>query len=534
MRSRWTQQLWLPAIVLLGAVLRLVPIWFGLPYTRARPDEETALGHSLTMLNGDLNPGFFHWPSLTFYVFAAIFKVATWIRLLASPESPVAYTTYLVLARAFVALCGATTIVVLYRLGRRIADEKTGLLAGCFLAVAILHVRDSHFAMTDILTTLLVTSSLLILMGAVDSVRQAAGSRIPLKLFALAGLLGGLAASTKYSAAAIVAAMAGAQVVIWSRPQIGILSARSWAPSVVFAAMCLAGFVLATPYAILDFSTFARDFQFTATHLSAGHGLNLGRGWFYHIRRSLPYGLGVPIFIAAAIGVVPFVRHHRRAAIVIGTFAVAFYVAIGSGQTVFFRYVLPLVPIACLSAGVALRYGTLWIASRAALPERAVLIALLVVTGGPALVNCVWFDALLAKTDTRVLAARWLKENLEPEATLHDAGSSYSLLDLHDVQFHPWFYNPATNSFGDPAGRTPDWIVFHTSPLRLYSGVPWPLRRLADEKYALVWRIDATRGRPSTAVYDPQDAFFLPFSGFQTVERPGPSIEIYRRKDSSP
>jgi hypothetical protein len=39
----------------------------------------------------------------------------------------------------------------------------------------------------------------------------------------------------------------------------------------------------------------------------------------------------------------------------------------------------------------------------------------------------------------------------------------------------------------------------------------------------------ATRGRARSAVYDQQDAFFLPFSRFDTVERPGPTILVYRR-----
>ena len=68
------------AIVLVGAALRLFPIWFGLPYMRARPDEETAVGHALAVVHGDPNPHFFHWPSLTFYVLAAIFEVASGIR----------------------------------------------------------------------------------------------------------------------------------------------------------------------------------------------------------------------------------------------------------------------------------------------------------------------------------------------------------------------------------------------------------------------------------------------------------------------
>src|SRR5947209_3547367 len=68
------------AIVVLGAALRLFPIWFGLPYLGARPDEETAIGHAVGVLGGDPNPHFFHWPSLTFYLFAGLYAAASLIR----------------------------------------------------------------------------------------------------------------------------------------------------------------------------------------------------------------------------------------------------------------------------------------------------------------------------------------------------------------------------------------------------------------------------------------------------------------------
>ena len=530
MRYRWPPQLWLPTIVLVGAALRLFPFWFGLPYGGARPDEETAIGQSVTILGGDLNPRFFHWPSLTFYAFAGVFRITTWIRALLPIERPIDSVEYLLVARAFVAVCGTLTIVVLFRLVRRIADETTGLIAAFLLAVAILHVRDSHFAMTDILTTLLVTGSLTILIAAVE---KATSEGIRLRLFALSGLVGGLATSTKYSAAAILAAMAGAQMVILIRPGTRVLSLRTWMPLLIFAGMTMVGFLIATPYAILDFETFARDVQFTTTHLALGHGVDLGRGWFYHLRRSLPFGLGVPTFAAAIVGVIPLVRQYPQAALVIGSFAAAFYISIGSGQTVFFRYVLPLVPVACLSAALGIKFAASSIASRLGSSERTTLAVLSMLVAVPAVGNCVWFDVLLARTDTRVIASRWLREHVEPGATVHDAGSSYSRLDLGDLNYHAWRFDAEKNSFGDPDGRTPDWLVFHASPLRLYSGVPWPLRRLADEKYTLVWRIDATRGRPREAVYDPQDAFFMPFYGFHTVVRPGPSIEIYKRNDLS-
>jgi 4-amino-4-deoxy-L-arabinose transferase-like glycosyltransferase len=532
-KYRWSPQLWLPTIILVGAALRFFPIWFGLPYSGARPDEETAIGHSVSILRGDLNPRFFHWPSLTFYAFAGIFHLMTWVRALLPVERPLDYTDYLLVARAFVALCGTLTILVLFSLARRIAGKTTGLIAAFLLAVAILHVRDSHFAMTDVLTTLLVTASLTMLIAAVDKAFETAGGGIPLPPFALAGLVGGLATSTKYSAAAILAAMAGAQLVLVTRPSTRVLSLRTWAPSLIFGGMTIVGFVIATPYSILDFQTFVHDVRFTTTHLALGHGVDLGRGWFYHLRRSLPYGLGVPTFAAAIAGLIPFIRRYPRAALMIGAFAAAFYVSIGSGQTVFFRYVLPLVPVACLSAAMGIRHAAVWMASRLGSSERATFAVLFILVALPALVNCVWFDVLLARTDTRVIASRWLRERVEPGATLHDAGSSYSRLDLRNVNYHAWSFDAEKNSFGDPDGRTPDWLVFHASPLRLYSGVAWPLRRLADESYTLVWRIDATHGRPRDAVYDPQDAFFMPFYGFHIVERPGPSIEIYKRRDLS-
>jgi 4-amino-4-deoxy-L-arabinose transferase-like glycosyltransferase len=524
-RSSATSGQWLGAIVLVGAVLRFFPLWFGLPYLHARPDEEVAVFTSLKMLEGDFNPHFFHWPSLTFYVFGALFAPVYWAHRALAVEGDSGPATYFLLARGFVAGAGTMTIVVLFRMVRRFAGATAAGLAAAFLAVALLHVRDSHFAMTDVLMTLLATLSLAVLLRAIDPDRR--DPRSP-RIFALAGFLGGLAASTKYSAAAIVGAMAAAQIVVlWESPR-----GRRWRsllPSVAFVGALAAGFLLGTPYSLLDFDTFARDVRFTMSHLSQGHGIDLGRGWWYHLRRSLPYGLGLLTFGAALGGVLPLLRHYRPYSFVIAAFALSFYASIGSGQTVFFRYVLPLIPLACLSAAIAVIHAASWLASHRRVETRTTVAAIATVIVLPALVNCVWFDMLLARTDTRVLAARWLAPRLTPDTSLHDGTGPYSHLDLARVRFHPWSFDPSTASFGHPEGRTPDWLVLDESPLRLYSGAPFELRELARQKYSLVQTFSATRGRARAAVYDQQDAFFLPFSRFDTVERPGPTILIFRR-----
>src|SRR5260221_4713334 len=187
----------LTGIVILGAALRFFPIWFGLPYAQARPDESVAIEHALGILSGDLNPHFFNWPSVTLYAFAALYKIASVLHV---PLGPYALT---LIPRGFVALAGTATILVLARMARDAASRATALVAALFLSVAILHVRDSHFATVDVLTTLLATASLALLIAALrnDSI----------KLFTLAGLVGGLATSTKYNVALLMVAMAAAQ-----------------------------------------------------------------------------------------------------------------------------------------------------------------------------------------------------------------------------------------------------------------------------------------------------------------------------------
>ena len=166
-----------------------------------------------------------------------------------SPE--LTFSELVVSARAIVATAGTITIVVLFSMARRMGGRTIGLLAALFLAVSILHVRDSHFAMTDVLMTMLSTASLALLLRALDT--DASGRMTPNAWFAVAGLVGGLAASTKYSAAALMAGMAAAQLCWLGRFRTSRWRWQTWMPSVAFVTAFLVGFVAGTPYAVLDY-----------------------------------------------------------------------------------------------------------------------------------------------------------------------------------------------------------------------------------------------------------------------------------------
>ena len=149
--------------------------------------------------------------------------LASAVRRVLGLDPALSFSELVVSARATVALAGTLTVVVVYVAGRRMGGAVTGLLAALFLAVAILHVRESHFAMTDALMTLLLTASLALLLEATRTDRKRAGSRMRGGSW-LPGFAGGLAAATKYSAAAVLAAMGAAQLLLLVRDRSRMLS----------------------------------------------------------------------------------------------------------------------------------------------------------------------------------------------------------------------------------------------------------------------------------------------------------------------
>jgi hypothetical protein len=526
-----TGRRWLTYILILGAALRLFPIWFGLDYPYSRPDENEAVGHALAILVGDLNPHFFHWPSLTFYIFAAAFAGVSALRKLLLADPTLTRDIAVLTARAIVAIAGTLTIVPVLRLARRAFGEDAALAAAFFLAVAVLHVRDSHFAMTDVLMTLFAMLSLARLVSALDDALAPAAVPPRLSGFAVAGLLGGLATSTKYNAAAVVVSMGVAPVILLWRSRSSLATAAVWLPLPVFAIAAAVGFVAGTPYSVLDAPAFSADFRYDLEHLSEAHGVDVGSGWYAHLARSLPYGCGWSVFLAAVAGLIVAWRRSPRHTAVLAAFVGAFLVVLGGGRTVFFRYVMPLVPLACVFAAVTATTLGRWIAGSGKVRPAAATVVVTLIVGVPSLASSLWLDVLLARTDTRVAASRWLKAQLRPEHSVYDAGGTYTRLDLHGVSYHQWVFDPHTQSFGDPDGRTPHWLVVPESPLRLYAQPDPGLVRLAAERYTPALVVRGTRTLDTEAMYDQQDAFFLPFSRFWDVERPGPTITVYRRKE---
>src|SRR5947208_1988115 len=165
-----------------------------------------------------------------------------------------------------------------------------------------------------------------------------------------AGALCGLAGSTKYNAVLVVLPLF-VRILQQSRSE---AHRARWASALCLLACCgiAAGFLAGTPFSLIDSRLFLSELRGVQVHFLGGHGADLGHGWTYHLTGSLRYGVGAPMLAAALLGGVWLAWARPATALVVLSFPVAYYVVIGAGRTVFIRYVDPILPFACLLAGI--------------------------------------------------------------------------------------------------------------------------------------------------------------------------------------
>lgn len=525
----------LPAIVILGAAVRLWGIHFGLPHPMARPDEEFILSVALRFFSGDFNPHFFEWPSFYFYVVHGVLRVAY---LAGGYHDPSAFAhaittdpsaAHLAL-RLMSVIAGIATLVVLHSLAKFLFDRTTALCATVFLAVAYLHVRDSHFGVLDVPLTLLIVSAVRLLAGAWRDGRM--------RSWVGAGVCAGLATSVKYNAAALLVAAVGAAALglASSKPDV---RRRALAGGLTFLAISGVCFIAASPYVLLDFHAFREGLDAQVVRLTEGHGIRIEQVWLRHLRFSLRYGLGLPVLIAALVGAVLLILRDWRKAVLLLSFPVSYSLVVGSGHTAFIRYTTPLVPFFCLFAGYAVRQLVEGIAGDLSMRSRQLaLAAVVVLCAAPTCLMVVRFDRLLTQRDTRLIAADWLAAHMKPGESLYESGASYARPHYawrdRAADYVPLEFEPARGVFITAAGldAVPDWIVVAESPLRLYTGVSPELRAIVSRDYKLIETVEPTTDVETEASFDRQDAFFLPYADFSSRVRPGPRLSIYRRGSS--
>ena len=508
-------------IVALAAVLRFWALDLGLPHPLARPDEEVVLAQTVAPARGEILLDWSIYPSayvdLTWAWGAAGLRVGEWLGafppgdylsvLRAHPER------LILVNRVLSATAGTATVALLVAGARAALGPGAALAAGALLATSFLHVRDSHAAKPDVLFALGALASL----GAMARVARGATVRRA----AIVGLVVGLTLAVKYPA--VILLVPAYVAAAWGSP------ARGWrrlvpAPAVVVGAVAAAVFLATSPSLVLN--PRSRDVLAMLVSTLVPRGVPGAisppdhawwGGFAYHACFSLRYGAGLAPALLAPVAIVWAGASHRRLLVLAAVFAVAYYGVVGISPVNQARYMTPLLPVLALLEGGLL--------STVLARRPLVLLAATLVLVAEPLASAVAHDRIASRTDTRVLATRWMGEHLPRGAQVEIVGTRLWVYGV--PQMPPGI--EARHAVPEPgalAAAGIGYVLTHDHPLPFSHVDPEVMEGLADH-VRLLKDFNPFVGDGAGAVFEPADAYYIPFHGFGAVERPGPRVRIY-------
>lgn len=394
----------LALVIAVGAVLRFWGLGHGIPFAIGVDEPEIMTRVVSMMKTGDLNPHFFDYPGLYFYLQLAV----ACLRFIVGATNggwqsldQVSANEFYLWGRALTALFGVGTILVVHNIGMR-WGARHALLAAGLVAVLPLHVRESHYVLTDVPMTFFTMLAFLLSLRAHE--RTQAGA------FAWAGVAAGLATATKYNGVFVLLLPL---VAVWMT-----LGAKPSRMRCMLATMggFVAAFLVAAPYTVIDLPAFLNGYA----HLAAYYRPRTGGepAWLLylkHLRLQVQWPMLLLTIAGLILGIVRAVKGPGRVRwTLLVTFPVVYFYFLATKSLVFARYMLPMLPFTCILAAIAVVSGVSLL-RRFEIPRavRTALIAGLTVAAVlPPAVMAVQFVRTISRPSTAEAAYRWVMKNI--------------------------------------------------------------------------------------------------------------------------
>jgi hypothetical protein len=410
---RWPWWIALGVVLAVALGLRLWGIRQGLPYAYNADENAHFVPGAIGLFGHGMNPHYFVNPPAYTYLLHAVFQV--WFGGRAGVSNTYAQhpTEVFVVARVTAAVVGTLGVGLLYLAGAKLADRRIGLLAAALMAVAFLPVFYSHLALNDVPTLAPVALSLWGTAGVLRDGR--------VRWYALAGIGLGLACATKYTGGIVLLPLLAAAAV-----QVLARGAGRRARLTAFGGLALAGvlalgaFVVANPFAVLDFAAFrdGLDHQASAAEDELGKlGLTQRSGQLYYLW-TFTWGLGWVPLVAGVLGAVGTLVWDRRLALVLVPAPILYVLFMGTQERFFGRWLLPVFPIMCVLAAWAIVRGAEALSRRAPLVRPALYALGAVLLLGQGVVYAIHGGLVLSRPDTRNLARAWVAANVPPKTKI--------------------------------------------------------------------------------------------------------------------
>ncbi|MFN3705033.1 MAG: ArnT family glycosyltransferase [Thermoflexales bacterium] len=441
-------------ILLTALILRVWAVDHHLPYIYHH-DEPFYIKISQNIFKtADLNPHFFNYPSLFFYInalaYVPYYIIGNLVGVFQSPYDILqpfilaggathAQMPTVVLLGRIVTICfGVGTVGMVYLIGRQLTGAtRMGLLAAWFVAISPANVWHSRLITPDTFVTFFASASLLtsILVYQQGKTWQ----------YVLAGLFVGFTASSKYNGALVLLPLLLAHFLRFGR------TAFKQPKLYLALLLCGVGFVATTPYALLDSAKFLADLSYEARHYSTGHAGMEGNTLRWYLTHM--WETGKWLYLLAACGILCGFVVRPKETLLLSAFPVAYFAFINSFVVRNDRTFLPLTPFLFLLAAWFLIVLLDWLEKSPLQALRrsywAALIILTVALSAFPISKTVADTRRLLTVDSRATARIWIDSNLPP-------GSKIA------IESYAPFINPSkfeVHVFGRMTEHPPEWYI---------------------------------------------------------------------------
>ncbi|MDO8658225.1 MAG: glycosyltransferase family 39 protein [Candidatus Levybacteria bacterium] len=493
-------------ILLLGFFLRV----YGLNWDQGNhlhPDERAIVMFALPLklpstfseffsIQSPWNPHFFAYGSFPLYLLKISGNIlSNFDPLLGS------YDKINLVGRAISAFFDLGSLFVIFLLAKKLFNKKIALLAGFFYAISTLPIQLAHFYAVDTILTFFITLTLYCLINFYEKPN--------FKNSLFVGFFFGLSLATKTSALVLILAIGTAIAIdfiliflknphrphTWF-PHIPKFLKRLFVDGITMTAATTITFLLAEPYALIDFKEFWKQTleqsQMTRDAFTFPYTLQyVGKTpYLYELKNVFLWGLGPVLATLSFLGLFYFSYKaikqlaspqggSNNKAVILLVFFIIYFAVVGKFAVGWMRYMLPLYPLLCLFGGLFAWHLLKFIQNKFSHHKFSIFnfkfLILLALLAWP-----LSFMHIYSKPNTRVLASEWINQNIPPGATLaieHWDDSlplfgqqNYNILTLT-------LYDPDTSEkwqiLNDQLLKT-DYIVIASNRLHV------PLQKLTD------------------------------------------------------
>lgn len=498
-------------ILLVALLVRVWGVNYDLPYIY-HPDEPHYITISQNIFKtGDLNPHFFNYPSLFFYInalaYTPYYLLGKLIGVFDTPNDilpPSSLTmgvthaqtpTAVLLGRIVTIIFGVGTVGLTYSVGKQITGKAiVGMLASLMVAFSPTNVFHSRLITPDTFVTFFSLASFL---ASIQVYQQGKTWQ-----YIAAGIGVGLTLSSKYNGGLIVLPLLLAHLIRYGK--------AAFKEFRLYLALlfCGIGFLATTPYAILDLTSFLTDLRSEAIHYSTGHPGMEGNTLKWYLEY-VWQTVGV-ISILSVLEILRGICLRSKEIILLSIFPIVYFVFISSFVVRNDRTLLPLTPFLFLLSASFIGYlisqaGKLQSKTWRKLTMCAIIclsIASFILPISKTLTGTIKLTTMNSRETARI----WINNNLPIGAKI--AIESYSpFIDLSRF---------SVRGFGSMIEHTPEWYVENGFDYLIFS----------EGMYGRFYR-EPERYRDQVLQYD---NFFSRFHLIRTFADGGFEIRIYEVK----